>query len=228
VHGRKVAGVSIAALLLLSAAACNGDDAGGDATLLTTTSTSGPPRSTTTAPRTTTTAVAPTTTTVALTTTVDEVTLTKQAVAKAVVDAREAYLYAIYNVDAPDAVARLEATHAAGSPSLDLALRNIETLRTNGWRARGNPDVPSASTVEGDVVLLDGPPASRAEVTVCTVSAGVVYEPAGAPDGSDVIVNDEIGARRNRATLVLEGGVWKLSEGATLGEWSGVPECPAE
>ena len=57
--------------------------------------------------------------------------------------------------------------------------QNMEPFaRTAGGRVQ-NPQVPSTSTVEGDVKLLDGPPATKAEVTVCTVDSGVVYEPAG-------------------------------------------------
>ena len=42
--------------------------------------------------------------------------------------------------------------------------------------SRPNPDVPSALTVESEVTLLDGPPATKAEVTVCEVlSVGVIY-----------------------------------------------------
>jgi len=125
-------------------------------------------------------------------------------------------------------VARLEATTVAGSPSLEVTLRNLDTLRTNGWRARPNPDVPDTYTIESEVDLLDGPPATRAEVTVCEVGAGVVYEPGAAPDGSDTVVNDEIVARRNRVTLVLEDTTWKVSDGSDLDTWRGVTECPAE
>ena len=110
---------------------------------------------------------------------------------------------------------------------MQLTLENIETLRSNGWRTRENPAVPSILTVEGDVELLDGPPATRAEVTVCEIGAGIVYEPAGAPDGSDAIVNDEIVARRARTTLVLEDGTWKVFGGESLGEWNGAATCPA-
>jgi hypothetical protein len=218
------AGLLIAATAML--AACSDD---GDASDRTTAPSNRPPALATEPSATTTSTsstTSTTTTTLAPTTTVDQIAITKQAVADAAVASREAYLYAVYNLDAPDALQRLEATAAAGSDSLALALDNIETLRTNGWRARPHPDIPDSLTVESEVDLLDGPPATTAEVTVCVIGAGIVYEPAAAPDGSDTIVNDEITARRSRMTLVLENGSWKLSKGVGLGEWSGT-SCPA-
>jgi hypothetical protein len=138
------------------------------------------------------------------------------------------YLYAIRHYDRPNALRRLARTTVRDSPSWDLALQNMETLRSNGWRSRENPDVPSTTTVEGEVELLDGPPATRAQLTVCTIDSGVVFEPGGAPDGSDTIVNDEIIARRNRITMVLEDGAWKVFEGENIGTWNGATTCPAE
>jgi hypothetical protein len=153
--------------------------------------------------------------------------LTTQAVAEAAVRSRQDYLYAVRNYDRPNALRRLARTTVRDSPSWDLTLQNMETLRSNGWRSRENPDVPSTTTVEG-VRLLDGPPATRAEVTECTIDSGVVYEPGGAPDGSDTIVNDEIIARRNRVAMVLEDGSWKVFEGENIGTWNGATTCPAD
>jgi hypothetical protein len=167
------------------------------------------------------------TSTVAPTTTVDEVALTRRAVAQAAVQSRHNYLYAVRNYDRPNALRRLARTTVRDSPSWDLTLQNMETLRSNGWRSRENPDVPSTLTVEGDPELLDGPPATRAELTVCVIDSGVVYEPGGAPDGSDTIVNDEIIASRSRITMMLDDGAWKLFEGTELGTWNGRTTCPA-
>jgi hypothetical protein len=165
--------------------------------------------------------------TVAPTTTVDGIAVTKAAVAAAAVQSRLDYLYAVENYDAADAVAVLSSHVAANSPALQLGLDNMETLRSNGWRVRPNPDVPSALTVESDVSLLDGPPATKAELTVCEVSAGVVYEPASGPNGEDTIVNDEINSTRSRITMVLEDGTWKLVGGEDLGTFNGQSTCPA-
>ena len=219
-----LAGLLIAATAML--AACTNDD---DAGVSTTAASSRPPATEASEPSTSASSTtSTTTTTLAPTTTIDQIAITKQAVADAAVASREAYLYAVYNLDAPDALQRLEATTAAGSDSFALAMDNIEMLRTNRWRVRPNPEVPSALTIEGEVELLDGPSATTAEVPVCVVSAGIVYEPEAAPDGSDTIVNDEVVARRSRMTFVLEEGVWKVSKAVGLGEWNGAAACPEQ
>ena len=151
---------------------------------------------------------------------------TKAAVAAAVVQSRQDYLYAIENYDAPDALEVLSHTWAPDSPSWNLTLTNMEQLRSNGWRARPNPDVPDQTIVEGEVNVIDGPPATSAQVTACTISSGVVFKPGAAPDGGDLIVNDEIVARRTLVTAVLQNGGWKVSEGQELGSWNGSTSCP--
>jgi hypothetical protein len=161
-----------------------------------------------------------------VTTTVDEVEATKAAVGAAAVQSRQDYLYAVQNYDAPDALTVLGRSTAANSPSFQQTVDNIENLRSNGWRVKPNPDVPSVLTVESDVTLLDGPPATRAELTVCIIGAGIVYEPGTGVDGTDSIVNDEINARRTLVTMILEDGAWKLYSGDPIGSWNGQSSCP--
>jgi hypothetical protein len=165
-------------------------------------------------------------TTVAPTMTTDSSAATRAAVAAAIVQNRQDYEYALQNYDAPDALDVVARTTAANSPSWDLTLKNMGTLRTNGWKSTPNPTVPSVAIVEGDAELLDGPPATRAQVTICTIDSDIVIEPGGAPDGSDTVVNDEVVARRTRVTMVLEEGAWKAYEGTGLGSWTGQATCP--
>jgi hypothetical protein len=220
-----------AAVLLLTAlvpfVGCSDDDGAGASTSAatapaeTTTPTTAPTSTSMTA-RTT---EAPTTE--APPTTVDPIAATKAAVVAAVVQARQDYLYATMNYDAPDALTVFGKTTAPDSPSYQLGVANINELQSHGWRVRLNPEVPSVTTVESDVTLLDGPPATKAEVTVCTIDSPVVYEPGGAPDGSDTVVNDEVTAFRTRVTLVMQDGAWKVYEGTGIGKWPGSTSCPA-
>ena len=85
---------------------------------------------------------------------------TKAAVAAAIVQSRQNYQYALQNYDAPDALDVLARTTAANSPSWDLTLQNMDTLRTNGWRHGRTRPFRRYTVVEGDVELLDGPPAT--------------------------------------------------------------------
>jgi hypothetical protein len=211
--------------LMLAGSACNGEDSANTSTVSPSTvsvSTSGEPSTTSTLST-----PSPTTgTTQATTTTIDKIAATKQAIAAAAVQSRQDYLYAVQNYDAPDALTVLGRTAAANSPALQLGVDNMNNLRSHGWKVRPNPTIPSSLTVESDVDLLDGPPATRAQLTVCEIGSGIIYEPNAAPDGSDTIVNDEINARRSRVTMVLEGGSWKVYSGEELGTWNGEATCP--
>jgi hypothetical protein len=152
---------------------------------------------------------------------------TKAAVASAIARSRQDYIYAVGNYDAPDALEVLRRTWSEGGPSWDLVLRTMQSMQSNGYRLRPNGSVPDASMVEGEVKLLDGPPATRAEVQVCTVSSDIVFKPGAAPDGSDVTINDAVVSRRTRVTLVFQDGAWKAYEGTILGTWDGQSSCPA-
>jgi len=158
------------------------------------------------------------------TTTTESVELTGEEVVDGLVASREAYLYAVYNLDAGDASDRLVATHAIGSPSLELALDNVKTLVDNGWLARPNPDIPDTITIESDVAMIDE---TTAGLIACVVGAGEVYAPGAGDDGSDLVINGEIEAALNQITMVLEEGQWKLQEGTNLSTESGT-ECVVE
>lgn len=167
---------------------------------------------------TTTTGAPPETTTASTaepTTSVDPI---ETAVVDGLIASRDAYLYAVYNLDAADAIDRLNSTHAAGSPSLALALDNVQTLVDNGWLARPNPDVPDTVTIESDVTMLDD---ATAELTACVVGAGEVYAPGAGDGGADLLVNGEIEAALNRVTMVLEDGRWKVQSGTNISTEAG-------
>lgn len=146
----------------------------------------------------------------------------EEAIAAAAVASGDAYLYAVYNPTAPDAVERLRATSTGAS--LQLGLENYQSIVDNGWRVRPNPDVPDRTTVASPVQVID---ATTAEVTLCEVGAGVVYAPGANSDGTDLIINDRIEVSLLRVTMVLEDGVWKLSSGTTIEDLEGPESCDA-
>jgi ABC-type transport system substrate-binding protein len=176
---------------------------------------------TTTSPSTTT-----TTTTVEPTTTLDPVAAEEAAVSEAAEQARLARSDALINFDDPAVLAALEQYYVVG-PALDEVNESIEVLRTEGWRAREHPTIPEGLTVE-EITFIDGPPPTRAEVVVCILDSGVIYEPAAAPDGGDVIVNDQVVAARTTYEMIKVEGGWKLRSLVGGEEFEGVTECPAE
>ena len=229
-HAPRLGAMATAIVILV---ACAGSDSSDEATenststappatdvAATTTIPEPNPTTTSTSSTTTTTTVEASTSTEAPPTSTEPAAPTEELVTAGLIESREAYLYAVYNLDAPDAIERLNATHAAGSPSLDLALDNVQILADNGWLARPNPDVPDTITIESDVTMTD---ATSAEVTACVVGAGEVYAPATG-ENAEVIVNGEIEAALDRVTMVLEDGRWKLQEGTNLTTGSGT-EC---
>lgn len=217
---RLVSTITVAAVIVL--AACNGsDDTAERAPRPSDPSSTNELGSVTTSSvdqATTTTSAPPETTaatTVEATTPVDPV---ETAVVDGLIASRDAYLFAVYNLDAADAIDRLNSTHAAGSPSLALALENIQTLLDNGWLARPNPDVPDKVTIESDVTMLTD---TTAELTACVVGAGEVYAPGAGDGGADLLVNGEIEAALNRVTMVLEDGRWKVQSGTNISTEAG-------
>lgn len=139
----------------------------------------------------------------------------------AAIESREAYLYAVYNVDAPDALDRLLTSTTDGGASQERGLELYNNVVENGWRARPNPEVPNSTTIE-QVSIIDD---TTAEVTSCTVDAGVVFSPGANPDGSDQIVNDDIVAYRNLLEIVFVEGVWLVDMGVRVDTWEGATEC---
>jgi hypothetical protein len=223
--------VALAAAAVLAASGCSGsDDSSSDTTAPTvasvpdtgpTTSFNVPQVTAETVPTTTrpadTTAPPPTTAAPPVAGSVEE------AVANAAIAARDAYLYAIYNVEAADAADRLRSTTTGAS--LDIGLENYQALVDNGWRARPNPDVPDAITIESAVEVIND---TTARLTICVVGAGVVYAPGAAEDGSDVIINDEIEASLDRVTLVLVDSAWLLQTGTNITLTNGATSCANE
>ena len=217
---RSVHLVAVAAVIVL--AACSGSS---DANETTTSpsdslSTTEPTAATTSSVdrATTTTGAPPETTTASTAEPTTSVNPIETAVVDGLIASRDAYLYAVYNLDAADAIDRLNSTHAAGSPSLALALDNLQTLVDNGWLARPNPDVPDTVTIECDVTMLDD---ATAELTACVVGAGEVYAPSAGDGGADLLVNGEIEAALNRVTMVLEDGRWKVQSGTNISTEAG-------
>ena len=230
----RYAGLALTALLALAACSSSDDAAtttteapSPTSTAVTTVTTEPEAASTTestTTTEATTTTVADTTTSVAPSTTAES-SPAEEAVMAAAIESREAYLYAVYNVEAPDALDRLLASTTEGGASQEIGLENYQTIVDNGWVARPNPDVPDTITVESPVEFIDD---TTAELTVCVVGAGVVLAPGAADDGSDIIVNDEIEAALNRITVVQVDGKWKLQTGTNLTLVKGEATCDEE
>lgn len=170
---------------------------------------------------------APPPTTTAPPTTIDPIAAEEAAVAARVLEIDSVRWDSVVNLDAPGNAEVLDAHYTDAGVARAVLESDLQALRDEGWRVRERPELPQSLTVEG-VVLVDGPPATRADATVCIVDSTILYEPAGAPDGSDAIVDDEIVAYRSVQHLLFEDGAWQLDEVETIDEWTGVAECPVD
>ena len=168
----------------------------------------------------------PPTTTTATPTTLDPVAAEEALIAQRVQEIQAVRLNAYNNLDAPGNVEALDAVYTADGLARQVVESDLETLRSEGWRLRPNPEIPNSLTIE-QIWLLDGPPSTRADVQACVVDPAILYEPGGAPGGGDAIVNDEVVVGRVVEHLVFVDGAWRLDEVEVIDEWRGVTSCPA-
>lgn len=159
-------------------------------------------------------------------TTIDPVAAEEALVTEAAVGARRSRLDSLINLDDPTAFAALETYYVLEGPAYAEILRSLSDLRNEGWRVRANEEVADSLTVE-EVSFEAGSSRIRAELVVCIVDTGIVYEPASAPDGSDTIVDDSVGAFRTRYIMALDSETWKLVDYFGISEWEGETSCPA-
>jgi hypothetical protein len=99
--------------------------------------------------------------------------------------------------------------------------KTVSDLVSHNWRARPGSD--SYFVVESVSVA---PGANTATTVECVWDTGVIYEPNAAPDGSDIIVNDQKTSERFQHTLYLESGRWMVGDEKTLEQHTGVNQCP--
>jgi hypothetical protein len=148
-------------------------------------------------------------------------------VVEALYEARTLAIESLMDPDAPDLEERLDARYARGGQQREAVEANLAYVRENGFRVRTNAEMPWVLTVESVSFIQD--PYPRADVQVCYLDTSVLYEPGGAPDGSDAVVNEDFGAIRIRYSLVTEDGSWQLYHGQNISEMSlGATTCESE
>lgn len=130
-------------------------------------------------------------------------------VINALYEARELFILAQMDPDGPGLDDLLDGRYARSSPARSTVEEYRTQLRRDGLRVYPSESVPWALIVEPGTVFYEDP-FPRALVFACYIDSAVLYEPGGAPDGSDVIVNDEVYATRASFTMVPEDGGWQL------------------
>lgn len=223
IQARRAGKMKQLALLVLSTsmlAACSGDDAASPTTteprVETTTA-----ASSTTAPQVATTSMAATTTTETAAPTTTVATVDPEiAVRVAVEVAQETFSACLVAMPACD-----PATLAVARAG-DLLSRNA--ARIEEWNALGYTvrDRENFRYVIESVELDSA--GTAATVTVCIADGSRLVQPNAAPDGGDVIVDDEFVSGRSTWDVRLDAdGVWRAFDTAPLGETSSEDVCGA-
>lgn len=226
VPGMRSGGVA-AVVALLTLAACSGDDDSASAT------TTAPPPPTTNE---TTTTLAATTTTHATTTTdatttsappettasttepptttldPDDLAANTLAIIETVERSFEIYNAALNDPFNDEKVAALSEVY---TPRVVEGWMNIiNEYRENDYRSLPNPELPARYDVDINSVEINLR-AGTGSAQVCHLSSFIKIQIAGAADGSDLVIDDEITRQVEQLELVQEDGIWKIN-GASL------------
>lgn len=91
------------------------------------------------------------------------------------------------------------------------------------WRGFGQAGRAPADSVRKITLISADVDGDKATIEACSVDDGVIYEPA-----TGTVLNDEVTTARDRATLMLVDGTWKLASREQLEKWEGVAGCALE
>lgn len=160
-------------------------------------------------------------------TTVPETTTTVDSAAAADADVRGAVDLVITTFsDCLVAMPTCDTSSLAAARAGELLATN--TARISEWNSKGYTarNRESFRYVIESIVLSDD--LRRATVVVCFSDDSDLVLPGGAPDGSDVVIDDTYGSGRESWDLRLDSdGVWRAYAAPALGPIETVDVCPA-
>lgn len=209
-----------AGLVVLLAACSSGDDPAVEVASTTTLATASTSAPSSTSPETSTTAVAESTTTIAPTTTIDPVASAEAAVRDAVALAQSTFSECLVALPACDP-STLAAARAG--ELLDRNVTLIEEWNAQGYAVRDRDQfrfVTESVNIGSDGV--------SATATVCIADASRLVLPNAAPDGSDVILDDEYTSGRSEWKMRLDpDGAWRVYDTSPIGAAATEDVCGA-
>jgi hypothetical protein len=101
----------------------------------------------------------------------------------------------------------------------------VRDLVEHNWISREPLDDPSYTIVQS--IAFDTK-RTGATVLSCRWTTAVVLQPAAAPDGSDIYVNDLKNSYDQDSLMVLENGKWMMSDKRNVTKHEGVNACPSK
>lgn len=99
---------------------------------------------------------------------------------------------------------------------------NIKNFVDHKWISREPADDPSYSVIQS--VAFDEK-RTKAVVLSCAWDTGVIMQPATAPDGGDILVNDLKNSYDHRSEMILDRGKWFVSVVQVVAKHEGVNQC---
>jgi hypothetical protein len=146
-----------------------------------------------------------------------------QEVRAATVAYEQAYLAAVADPKNSAKSQTLLGMYTDNSPERAGMAHFLQTFTTNGWAGRQGPH--GHQDIER-IKLVTPPPNGKAETTTCTYDDGTVVDAVNrAPDGSQIVVNDDKQSARTRWTWVSTSGTWKIQDATTITTWHGEDRC---
>ncbi|ORT53055.1 hypothetical protein KBI5_08700 [Frankia sp. KB5] len=135
----------------------------------------------------------------------------------------QAYLAAVADPKNSVKSQTLLAMYTDDSPERAGMAHFLQAFTANGWAGRPGP----RSHQDIEQIRLVAPAAhGKAETTTCTYDDGTVVDAVNrAPDGSQIIVNDDKQSARTRWTWVSISGTWKIQDATTITTWHGEDRC---
>jgi hypothetical protein len=136
----------------------------------------------------------------------------------------ESYLAALGAPGDAELVGRLLELYMPGSPERANVDERMRSFAERGVAGRPGPE--SYYVIENIDVIAD-PPDGRAEVTFCGFDDGVLYDTRQrAPDGREIVVNDDPYSGRTRTVWIQESGTWSIESVVVVDTWEGENRCP--
>jgi hypothetical protein len=154
-----------------------------------------------------------TSTTAAPTTTLDEETRKEEAAKEAYLAYWDAYMEATAEPVDPQLPAMQE---LMTGDHQRVVTRDLEDRQARGEATR----LPTNSVLKHEVLSAELQADGSVHITECEVNDAIVYNVA-----SDVVINDDIVTKLATATMVDEGGDWKVADSAVVKRWPGAVSC---
>jgi hypothetical protein len=97
-----------------------------------------------------------------------------------------------------------------------VVTRDLDDRQARGEAAR----LPANSHLRHEVLSAELQPDGSVRITECEVNDAIIYDVV-----SGAVINDDVVTKLATATMVNEGGSWKIADSVVVRRWPGAVEC---